>query len=56
MLKRACVYESADDRREKPAPVITTIVPPELGPRGGASSSSRIAGWYSNSTSSPVKS
>ena len=45
VLKRACVYASDAERREKPPPAITTAVPPELGPRDGASSSRRSAPW-----------
>ena len=56
VLKRTCVYASDAERREKPAPVIATRVPPELGPRDGAISSKRAKTWYSKSTSSRVKS
>ena len=33
--RRASVYPSSAERREKPAPVITSAEPPELGPRDG---------------------
>ena len=56
VLKRACVYPRADERREKPAPTITMAAPPERGAREGASSSRRTSDTYSKRTSSAVKS
>ena len=56
VLKRTLVYDSTAERREKPAPRITAAVPPDLGPRLGAMSSRRMSAWYSNSTSSVLKS